>query len=294
MKRIHGNLFAGLSTGLPLRLVVYGLWMGLVLLPSMANSAEKMRDTHENLNAVLWMQVSAEYQIITKSAFKHAARTLSEAMVDPFWTALPELTGTPYDTLPPAIIVDIDETLLDNSRALAQDVVDRASYDTTDTKWREWVNLKSAPAVPGAMAFLNWVHTTYPHITIYYITNRETPLKAATLENLKQLDFPISAHTDVLLTKDVGSESDKTKRRALVASKQRVLMLIGDDLNDFIPAKTSLETRITNAQKYAHFWGERWVMLPNPSYGSWERALPMGKDDDETLKKRFELLKTFR
>ena len=135
MKRIDGYFFGGLTTALPLRLTVYGLWVVLVLLPTMAASAEKMRDTHENLNAVLWMQNAAEYQIITKSAFKHAARTLSEAMADPFWTALVEQYGTSYDTLPPAIIVDIDETLLDNSRALAQDVVDRASYDTTDTKW---------------------------------------------------------------------------------------------------------------------------------------------------------------
>lgn len=294
MPRVVQSFFCSLITTQPLRLLMFLMFGGLIATTPLAHSAEKMRDTHENLNAVLWMQVSAEYQIITKSAFKHAARTLSEAMADPFWSALVEQHDMEYATLPPAIIVDIDETLLDNTQALAQDVYDRTSYDTTDTKWREWVILKSAPAVPGAVAFLQWVHTTYPQITIYYITNRETPLKAATLENLKQFDFPISAHTDVLLTKDIGTESDKTKRRALVGSKQRVLMLIGDDLNDFIPAKTSLETRIRNAQKYDHYWGERWVMLPNPSYGSWERALPIGKDDDETLKKRFELLKTFK
>src|SRR6187399_2796502 len=74
------------------------------------------RDSHENLHAVLWMQTSAEYQAITRGLYRLAAAALDRAMEDPRWTAIPEQAGRPdLAALAPAVILDLDETVLDNS-----------------------------------------------------------------------------------------------------------------------------------------------------------------------------------
>src|SRR5215203_940023 len=69
---------------------------------------------HENLNAVAWMQTSLEYQASAVQAYRLAARQLDEALADRSWTAAIEQTGD-ASKLPPAVVLDIDETVLDNS-----------------------------------------------------------------------------------------------------------------------------------------------------------------------------------
>ena len=68
---------------------------------------------NDQLDAVLWTQTSIEHELIYRQLFANATRQLDVALADPTWDALPlpprNLTG-----LPPAVVVDIDETLLDN------------------------------------------------------------------------------------------------------------------------------------------------------------------------------------
>jgi predicted secreted acid phosphatase len=53
-----------------------------------------------------------------------------------------------------------------------------------------------------------------------------------------------------------------------------VLMLVGDDLNDFVDVDgLTVNGRDDVAARYGEYWGDGWYMLPNPTYGSWERAL---------------------
>src|SRR5277367_1525723 len=67
------------------------------------------------LNAVLWMQRSVEYKANSLASFTLARLRLDQALADKTWTAAPaEQTGA-YQDLPPAVVVDLDETLLDNS-----------------------------------------------------------------------------------------------------------------------------------------------------------------------------------
>ena len=66
---------------------------------------------------------------------------------------------------------------------------------------------------------------------------------------------------------------DKSSRRRFVAKDYRVLLLIGDDFNDFVPAETSLLQRTALMQRHRDQWGVSWFALPNPQYGSWTRAL---------------------
>jgi predicted secreted acid phosphatase len=113
---------------------------------------------------------------------------------------------------------------------------------------------------------------------------------------LQSLGFPIRAGVDVVYSLgEYGStedSSDKTSRRQYASDRYRVLLMVGDDLGDFISAKGTPEERVATAGKYDQFWGERWVVLPNPTYGSWERAIYTGKTDDpEILRAKFAKLK---
>lgn len=273
------------------------LMLCIAILCTPAMAAEKNRDTHENLNSVLWMQTSAEYQMITTAAFRNAKQAVNAAMIDPHWTAAIEQQGKSYSNLPPAIVVDIDETILDNSRAQAQTVKDRDIYDTTEKKWNEWVDLVSATPIPGSLEFLHWAIWQHPQITVFYLTNRAAAVETKTRENLKKFGYPLKESVDVVMTKGEGPQDswDKPARRAKLAESYRIILLVGDDLGDFLSGKGSPEERVKAALNYQMYWGERWVILPNPTYGSWERALyPPGACDTKILKAKFEKLNTLK
>ena len=72
------------------------------------------RSTHESLHGVLWMQRSAEYKALCFQAYQLANAQLRIAVNDKNWTAALEQLGN-YKNLPPAVILDVDETVLDNS-----------------------------------------------------------------------------------------------------------------------------------------------------------------------------------
>ena len=117
-------------------------------------------------------------------------------------------------------------------------------------------------------------------IAVFFVTNRTLDEEAGTLENLHNLEIEATAE-EILAYKENGWSSDKTARRELLARSYRILFLIGDDLGDFIPAKLTPEERVKAAEKYSDWWGKRWFLLPNPMYGSWDRAL---YDHDTNLK----------
>jgi acid phosphatase len=69
-----------------------------------------------------------------------------------------------------------------------------------------------------------------------------------------------------------------------VTERYRVLLLVGDDLGDFVSvSKLAPVDRVAVADRYADRWLERWVVLPNPSYGSWSRALTAGVSSDSDV-----------
>ena len=72
-----------------------------------------------------------------------------------------------------------------------------------------------------------------------------------------------------------GWSSDKSTRREYVAGRHRILLLVGDDLNDFVSVgfKPTAEDRRALAQEHADLWGTKWILLPNADYGGWERSL---------------------
>jgi acid phosphatase len=226
---------------------------------------------HENLNAVLWVQTAAEYQAAARQAYRAAEETLEHALRDPNWTAALEqsrdLTGD-YAKMPPAVIVDLDETVIDNSVFQAQLTVQRRAY--SEQNWQKWVEARRAGLVPGAREFVAFAHAR--GVAVYYVTNRSCDPGNAddpTAAQLRSFGLPVSPQR-LLCRTDSG---DKSPRRKRVSQMYRVLLIIGDDLNDFATLPFDVAARAAFVTDMGRYWGERWFMIPNPTYGSWERSV---------------------
>jgi acid phosphatase len=129
-------------------------------------------------------------------------------------------------------------------------------------------------------------------VTVFYVTNRDAPHEAATRRNLEAAGMPLEPDVDTVLLRGEREEwaSDKSSRRREVAERYRVVLLVGDDFNDFVAANLPLAERDLLVERYRDRWGERWIVLPNPTYGSWERTLYSGATDpDEADRARLRL-----
>lgn len=240
---------------------------------------------HENLNAVLWVQTALEYEASALQAYRLAQLQLEAALADRSWTAaLEQQPGA--SSLQPAVIVDVDETVLDNSYYQARMIRDNTSF--TATTWDPWVLEARATAIPGAAEFARFAAAR--GVTIFYVTNRTANLEAATRKNLTAAGFPLTDGVDTVLVRGERPEwqaSGKSSRRAHVARDYRILLLIGDDLGDFVvDAAGTPEERQARTRPQAGWWGERWIMLPNPTYGSWERAIVGTNPDHLAMRRR--------
>lgn len=241
---------------------------------SAVGSAELRND--DRLGGVLWQQTSAEYRALALSAFARARVELDRALADRTATAALEQQGDSTQ-LPPAVIADVDETLLDNSAYEADRIRVGGRYEAVS--WNAWVERAQAIAVPGAVEFARYAAER--GVTLFYVTNRAAPLEEKTRQNLAAVGFPLAAERDtVLVPGEREWTSEKSPRRAEVARAFRVLLLIGDDLGDFVSgARARPEERVALAERYAERWQTSWILLPNPYYGSWERALVDNRRD---------------
>ena len=229
----------------------------------------------DNLNAVLWVQTSTEYRALGLQAFRAAQAQLDLALATPGWDALvPAERANAAIGLPPAVIMDIDETVLDNSPYQARLVHDGAQYD--EVTWAGWVAEKKAAALPGVVDFAR--AATARGITIVYISNRAQHLDEATIANLRSVGMPVNDPSVFLGlgTHVEGCEqhgSEKNCRRQRVGREYRVLMQFGDQLGDFVQVlSNTADGRASLLREHGDWFGERWWMLPNPTYGSWEPA----------------------
>lgn len=229
----------------------------------------------DNLNAVVWTQRAVEHDLVFREIYHAAEQKLLQALKDPTWDALPrpERQG-PFADLPAAVILDIDETVLDNSPYEALLVRTGKEYD--EFSWRQWCLKEAARPLAGALEFVQFA--AGHGVTVFYLTNRAVDLGPATLENLRKAGFPAPRERFLGLGTVVeGCEmvgTDKGCRRRLIGRDHRILMQFGDQIVDFVDvAANTPEGRRNEMAPYAAWIGERWWVLPNPTYGSWEPAL---------------------
>ncbi len=231
---------------------------------------------NDNLNAVAWMQTSVEFRLIAGQTWRAALVQLDRAIKTPGWDALTkEDRANRANGLPPAIIVDVDETMLDNSPYQARLLRDGQPYN--EATWADWVKEEAAKPVPGALEFARAASAR--GVKIFYLSNRAEDLGDATLRNLRKVGFPVKDASQFLglgvVVDGCESEgSEKGCRRQLVGRKHRVLMQFGDQIGDLVTVVANTPAgREQAVRPYLGWVGERWFVLPNPSYGSWEPAL---------------------
>jgi len=205
---------------------------------------------------VLWQQTAAEYRALCYQAFNIAALRLNE------------IPKNKLRQQKLAIITDLDETILDNSYSEAQLI--KEGKEHSNQSWKEWTSQSAATAVPGAVEFLQMARKK--GITIFYISNRDTGDVASTLINLKKLQLPDADTAHMLF---LSNTSSKETRRQIVTSKYNVVMLLGDNLNDFMHVfeGKKIDDRFVETDKVKEQWGKIFIVLPNATYGEWENAV---------------------
>ncbi|MGT2888030.1 5'-nucleotidase, lipoprotein e(P4) family [Streptococcus didelphis] len=233
--------------------------------------------SRENTMSVLWYQNSDEAKALYLQGYQVATNKLQD------WLNKP--TEKPY-----SIILDIDETVLDNSPFQVSTVEKGTSF--TPESWDKWVQKKAAKPVAGAKDFLQFADQH--GVQIYYVSDRTDKQVDATMENLKNEGLPVQGK-DHFLFLEKGMTS-KESRRQKVQENTNLIMLFGDNLVDFAEfSKVSTTDRSELLNQLHQEFGSKFIIFPNPMYGSWESAVYQGKklDSKEQMKARKAALKGF-
>jgi 5'-nucleotidase (lipoprotein e(P4) family) len=239
-------------------------WLGrlLIITCSLAASApaQQKADNEYQVGAVLWTQSSGEKAALSYQAFALARMTLDR-----------DLRMNRHSRTKRAVVVDVDETILDNGRYQAMLVQTRKNYESKT--WTEWCNRAEAMALPGAVEFLRYANSR--GVRVFYITNRKEIEKEGTAKNLKDLGFPDVNDATLLIRTDKEGLSKETRRQA-VSAKYRIVLLMGDNLNDFAEVfenSKTVESRLDAVARNKSQFGTRFIVLPDPMYGDWESAI---------------------
>jgi 5'-nucleotidase (lipoprotein e(P4) family) len=168
---------------------------------------------------------------------------------------------------PLAVVLDVDETVLDNSPYQAECVIENISYPT---RWDEWCNLAIAKPIPGALEFLKYAESK--GVSAFYVTNRKDHLKTSTIKNLKDQGFPFADSMHVIMR---TQEASKEGRRRAIQEKYNIVILIGDNLSDLsmVFDEKHNDQRIVSVENMPKDFGVNMVIIPNAMYGDWENAI---------------------
>ncbi|OUR94841.1 5'-nucleotidase, lipoprotein e(P4) family [Halobacteriovorax marinus] len=228
--------------------------IALVLMSSCASS-DKDNLARYTESSTLWIQNGAEVRALAYQAFNTGKVYLNRVLRKKMYK------------LKPAIVVDIDETLLDNSPYQAKNILDNRLYNSKD--WKVWIDLAQAKAVPGSIDYLNYVRKR--GVKVIYISNRKIRGLDATYKNLLELGFPVKRQDIYLRT----TTSNKEERRQKILKNYTIVQFIGDALGDFSEDfhKKGTNDRNILVDKMRGQFGTKFIVLPNPMYGDWEGAL---------------------
>ena len=211
---------------------------------------------------LLWMRTSAEYRALAYQGYNVAMNAVKMAVTDPS-----------HQRKPLAIVLDADETVVDNTKLMGESIVNgNGRFDAP--WWRQAVHQGKSQAMPGAVEFLNEVHKQ--GVEIFYVSNRYAPVNLdVTIQNFKELGFPSVDKDHVLLFE---KDSDKQPRFDAIAKKYNVIVYMGDNAGDF-PIGTkgkTLAERNAIIDEHKEDFGTTFLVFPNPAYGSWVSALAKG------------------
>lgn len=253
-------------------LVIILLVTGMFNSCTVEHNAKEGIDNEYLLLATLFQQKAAEKRALSYQAFNIAKLSLDNQL---------RITDLKK---PLAVVVDIDETVLDNSPFEAKSILNNSDYPKY---WDEWCQLAAAVPLAGSVEFLNYAKSK--GVVVYYITNRKIKLLEPTLKNLNKKGFPFADKDHVLMRLD---DSNKNSRRNSVAANHNIALLMGDNLGDFMHVfddKNSID-RFLLTDKYKNEFGEKFIVLPNPMYGSWLNAI-FNNNNNLSKEEKIEILK---
>jgi acid phosphatase len=231
---------------------------------------------------ILWVEHSAEYQAVSAQVYAVAQRDLPRLLGDPEWTALPGRTDVAGK--PPAIILDIDETVVSNARY--QETLRFAPYSRFGHF--DWMRKNKVAPIRGAAEMIDAARAA--GVDVFFLTNRacerfdgvegDCPYEQVTIDDLREAGIEADADHVLMAWEQPGWSKEKLNRRNHIADTHRVIMLFGDDYGDFVHCTRSTplppctqaatrESRHTALDTYADYWGNGWYILPNPMHGSW-------------------------
>lgn len=248
-----------------------------------ANAALPEEVSQHDLS-LYWVKHAAEYRALSRQAYRLATRDLPAFLDDTAWSALPGQEDTA--ALPPAVILDVDETVVSN-------IDFQLTFERPFANWKldEFSRKTKAVPVEGVKDFVDAARAL--DVDVYFVTNRPCeprpgiddpcPQRQTTIEDIAEVGIETDA-AHVLLSEERGWTREKLTRRQHIAETHRVLMLIGDDYGDFVPCvrdepvepcseAATIESRARQLDEYDEYWGHGWYMLPNPMHGSWTSVL---------------------
>ena len=218
--------------------------------------------SRENTMGTLWYQNAAEVDALYQQGYNVATNKLKELLKQP--------TDKPY-----SIVLDIDETVLSNIPFQVKMIKDGTAFNPK--LWDEWVQKAEATPVAGAKEFLQFADKN--KVQIYYISDRTDAQVDATIKNLEAQGLPVQGRDHLMFKK----EGDKSKegRRQEVLKHTNLVMLFGDNLVDFAEFSTKSEAdRDKMFEQLKAEFGDKFIIFPNPMYGSWESAVYQGEKKD--------------
>ena len=196
-------------------------------------------------NDIRWVTNSSEYKILCEQIYENAWNNLSEVLQSADSQSV--------------IIMDLDETVLDNSKYQIDLTEKGKSYNPES--WSVWVNQKEADLVPGAKKFIDLVRST--NVRIVFLSNRMAKNELPTIENMEALD--IYEKDDIFMLRIDRPDKKHIRRSEVLQGTGRmkeigamkVLAYFGDARHDF-----------PDPDDYYNF-GKNMFMFANPMYGKW-------------------------
>ncbi|MGF6591936.1 5'-nucleotidase, lipoprotein e(P4) family [Pseudomonas sp. 2835] len=212
------------------------------------------------VDAVAWRQTAAEFRALYYQGFNVAKARLDQALAN----------QKPGDKKP-AIISDIDDTILSSNTywgfLIGQD---KEFFD--DAVWDRWVAANGPTLTPGALEFLEYAKSR--GVEIFYVSSRDQGDKTYeyALNNLRALKVPYADEAHVTILRE---SSNKEPAQHKIAEQYNVLLMLGDNLNDFERSfyvdKVEQRAQLVDASRSK--FGGQYIIFPNPTDGHWLKAI---------------------
>jgi len=203
---------------------------------------------------IKYMRDSEEYATLARQVYRTAGEAVTRA-------------ATQRRQGEWAVVLDVDETSLDNSTYQLERAAYGLPYD--ETSWGAWVARREAPAVPGVIGFLDVVRRSGGHVA--WITNRNASLADPTRDNLKAVGM--WTDDDRLCPQESAQTLKAARRREVMTgtggcswrgTPMSIVAFIGDQLADFPSAAELIPDTGTDAA-----FGFTCFLVPNSMYGRW-------------------------